>query len=552
MSALLFRDVTAELEKFLENEIGSVFCVPWLYGEKAVAALTAAGLAHHRLKVAMHQFVIDALCITYRDAGNARLDEAITCVYGGKREVAMSMPCIGERQFHPLLLPKEADVRIYESLAKPVDAASRTLEQTAIGQYRKLLETLSRITGRPVRFYAETSGMRQPIWQEPEALHLITNSCPPGYGSARYVQTVFGRLIHAKGHEEIAWGPTPGRGTVLKDEDGQPTVQMLGNTWYLLVPTISTYHAQNSVAIFERLLGQAWAAHLAPAPAEAEEASSESFGNLLTSWVDDAADLMAADVRKAEERIAKLQEGLVAAHRNLKDLRHFVRLAANPTVDRERRKRAKEDWEAVKANPLVKGLTFADDGIHVETVPIHLSQDGQAYDLGTFTVRLAAKGQISIWCEKPKQYKGYPHPHINDVGHPCFGNAGTAITQAMGEMRFADAVRYMLRWLTEGYTPALTEIKLETWPRVGESDEAYGKRMGLHQIDDPDIKERRMTDAEAAVWKVAVEMIGTMQKDPKLDAILADPPGFVEAPETPEASVEEKEEEKNDDASAQP
>jgi hypothetical protein len=91
-------------------------------------------------------------------------------------------------------------------------------------------------------------------------------------------------------------------------------------------------------------------------------------------------------------------------------------------------------------------------------------------------------------------------------------------------------------------------VKLETWPRVGETDEDYGKRMGLHQIHDPRademfIRESRMSDADAAVWRAAMELTGTMLKDPKLDAILADPPGFTEAPEQPQ---EQKQEENND------
>lgn len=551
MSALLFRDITAELKAFLVNEIGSLFCVPLTLAEKSEAALTAAGFRHRRFPVSLHNFVVESLCVTFRDdEGKSRLDEAVKCIFGTSRELVMPLPCIGERQFHPLLVPVDADVTVYEALDKPKDAAGKLLEKAAIAEYRKLLETLSRISGRRVYFHTETSGMRQTFWHDPEAIHVITNSCPPGQSLVRYAQSVYGRLIHPKGHEVFAWGPTAGRGTVLKDDDGTPTVQLLGGSWFLLLPTLSTFNPQTSLAIFERLLGQAWSAYTAAAPPSPEEATSEQFGTLCTSWIDGLPKQFDTDIKNTEERIARLQEDLASAHRLLKESRRFRALLADPAVNRDMRKRAKEDWAAVKALPLVRRMSFVDDGLHVETVPIHISgQDGNVYDLGTFTIRVATKGQVSVWSDAPKQYKGYPHPHINDVGHPCFGNAGTAITQAAGEMRIADAVRYMLRWLSEGYTPALTEIKLETWPRVGESEEAYTKRMGFHQIDDPTLKLRRPDDVDDAVWRAAVEMVGTLVKDPKLEAILADPPGFTEAPESPqtaEAEQQEKKEEKND------
>ncbi len=556
-------DISAEAEMFLKDEKGNDFCVPWAYGEKASVALAAAGFVFCRNAMMSGSFAFDALQIAFRDNdGKSRLDEALACVYGSSnRDALVSTLCMGDKRFQTLVLPKEVKVVIHDISEAQCDPSKAPLENFGIREYSEVLKKLARISGHVVHFQAESSGMKPPYPHEPNTLHVVTNSCPPGQVKARYVHSAYGKVIHARGLEVVAHGPSVGRGTVLKDELDEPMVQLLGNTWYLLIPTIGCFNAQTSVLIFERLLGEAWSAHLKEMknPAKSEEATMETFGGAFSEGIGADSKLLEAELLQAEKRIAQLQEDLASAHRSRANLQRWVIFFRDPAMSRKTRKRMKEDWASIRSNPLVRRLSIVDKGLHVETGPINVTHDGYAYALGSFTVRVAMHGQVSVWNDAPTHHNGLAHPHINAEGHPCFGNAGTAITQAAGELRIADAVRYTLRWLSEGYTAALAEVKIENWPRAGESDAGYLQRVVFRVVFplfEETFRERPMTDAERAAFREAIAKAEAVTEGTKLDAhsramlpsfirklkdLLADPPAFAEAV---------KEEEEKTDASA--
>ena len=85
--------------------------------------------------------------------------------------------------------------------------------------------------------------------------------------------------------------------------------------------------------------------------------------------------------------------------------------------------------------------------------------------VGAYTIGISKFGEVSVWSERPLHPNGIPHPHIAKDGGPCFGNATDAITKAAANHKYYDAIFFILRWLKHGYTPELTAVKIEEWPR---------------------------------------------------------------------------------------
>lgn len=470
--------------RFLEEPAGGGFLLPATYALPKFDDLKAAGLMPRRAKAVTGSHVFDAVRIPFRDDGRAEtLAAALTAVFGESgRDAFTVLLSVSGRSVAPLVVPKLAKVQVHDRREPLETDAEVKLRVIALEKYRASLESLSRLSGLAFHFHAETSGIRAPYPDEPGVIRIHTNACPPGQFSCRYLALAFGMSVSKDGLAVLANGPTKGRGVTLKDEHGEPLVQILGNNWYLLLPTLSQYHGQSSPAIFDRLLALAWKGHrdATAKPPKAARATRKAFAATVDEWTDDLPKLIREDIANIDRKIQDAQRDLADLTRRKKESQALLDGFANSDFAKGAKERAPKDWAAIARHPLVADVSLVEEGLHVRTVPIEIPHGGATYAFGAFTIRVSKRGTVSVWSEGPTHKDGIPHPHVAKDGGPCFGNASDAITRAGGEQRYADVIRYVLRWLTEGYTPSLAAVKIEEWPKVGEDAGRYETR---HLVD---------------------------------------------------------------------
>lgn len=468
--------------KFLEEPFGKGFMIPAAYALPKLDALVASGIAARKAKAATATHAFEAVRVSFGDADRgATLDAVLTAVFGCGRDGAAVLMGSGGRSVVPIVVPNEAHVKLHDRREKEETDADVKLRLAALDRYRLSLKDLSRISGLMLHFHAEASGIRAPYPDEPGVIRIHTNSCPPGQFHCRYVATAFGLATSKDGLAVLGNGPTKGRGVVLKDEHGEPLVQILGNNWYFLLPTLSHYH-QSSAQIFDRLLGLAWKGwrDAAKKPVKAVRGTRKTFVASVEEWTDDLPRLIREDIGNLDRKIQDAQRDLSELLRRKQESQATLDGFLQSDFAAGTKARAPKDWAAIAKDPLVAKVTFIEDGMHVQTVPLEVPHGGETYALGAFVIRISKRGTVSVWSEAPTHKDGVPHPHVAKDGGPCFGNASDAITRATGQQRYADAVRYVLRWLTEGYSPALAAVKIEEWPKVGETADRYETR---HAVD---------------------------------------------------------------------
>ncbi|HSD12039.1 MAG TPA: hypothetical protein VLC10_00640 [Patescibacteria group bacterium] len=513
MDPLAMLDLLPRITRFLEEPSGSCFLVPSAYAGPVTGNLKAAGFATKTVSCAAASHSLEAVAIPLKGGDpKERLGFALTEMFGSPDVADLEVVlCVAGRRaarFLPLVVPKDAKVEIHDKREPLETDRDVKLRNLAFGEYRKALVMLARLSGLAVHFHAEGGGIRPPFPHEPGVVRILTNACPPGHTTARYVPLAFGLKINEDGLSALANGPTKGRGIVLKDELGEPMVQILGNTWYLLIPTLSNYNFQTSALIFGKLLALAWkGAREAAKAAGPKRMTRKAFTETVSLWTDELPALIREDVKNMDRKIQDAQRDLADLTRRKKESLALLEAFDRSSFAREAKARCAKDFLSIKADPRVAGITFIDDGFHVETRPLEASHRGAKYALGAFVIRVGKRGTVSVWSEAPTHKDGIPHPHIAKEGGPCFGNATDAIAKAGGEQRYADAVRYVLRWLTEGYTHALAAVKIEEWPYVGETPDHYETRWladkALAQAD---------ADAGIRLHPVASALVGAVHK----------------------------------------
>lgn len=515
-------DLMPHITKFLEDPSGcAFFLVPEAYAGTKFEALKAVGFAPRLVRAAAGSHLFEAVAVSLKGERSARLDEALTLIFGSPdRDRLETMLCAAGRSknagsagmgFHPLIVPKAVKVESHDKRELFDTEKDVKMRRLALAEYDRLLRTLARLSGLEVHFHAEGSGIRPPHSDEAGIVHILTNAQPPGHTTARYVSLAFGMKVEESALAVIANGPTKGRGIVLKDPLGEALVQIVGNTWYLLIPTLSHFNWQTSVLIFDKLLSLAWNGWRERGKAEkAKPATRKEFTETVEKWTGDLPTLIVADVANIDRKIEDAQRDLADLTRRKKESLALLEAFGKSSFAKETKGRMPKDFEAIMKDPNVARLSFVDDGFHVETAPLAIEHEGKRYAMGAFTIRIAKRGTVSVWSEKPTHQEGIPHPHIAREGGPCFGNATRAIAEAAGEQRYATAVNYVLRWLLEGYTPALAAVKIGEWPYVGESPDHYETRWladkALAGADAAGIRLRPIAALAAAVEKAVVDL----------------------------------------------
>lgn len=351
-----------------------------------------------------------------------------------------------------------------------VEADAAAVAKTA---YTPVLRRLAQVSGYDVIFDAKNLmngeyGKIVPV----NTLHIYTNSNPPGEKGHVSRIRLFGRPIKSDAWQISCSNPVPGRGLVCKDKEEQPVVQLLGNSWYLLFPAISFYHAPDSDNILNQTLTMALEAHQQDRPKKAAVCTLSELVKLARNWDTEILEINMRGLKEADDFIERAQRQLADAIRmRTFRLKTIARIKADGAARRDDEQN-KKLFARLFANPLIESIKLHDGALHVRTRRIEALFDGHAYDLGIFTIHVDPyHGQVAVWCELSTHPNGVPHPHISPEGIVCYGNASRAIATAAGEQRVVDVIEYILRWLVQGYTPELAQYKIEDWPIVDETPE---------------------------------------------------------------------------------
>ena len=451
---------------FLKDPHYSAFLVPSVYSTVHRQALTAAGFKTSWQATTSGHLHFRALRVHIGRRGPERLNNlrtALTALFGETERLETIEGRIRD-QILPIVVPTDVSVAIDRPKAEKSEDEKR--ERKAITAYLPLLTRLAQISGRAFVFHASRKQTMQPH-PEDGHVHIYTNACPPGESDFWYIDTAFGLEIAAGSKERpIGFGPTEGRGQVLVEEDEKTLVQILADNWYFLIPTLSYFNTLTSAAIFERLLALAWNAVFTGTTQPTKSLSKSQFLKEARGWTEGYTWYLDRQIKQMEEDIEALLRRLAGLHREISIYRGVREGIQSASFSRQTRRRLPGELEQIKNHPLIEGIELFKDGIHVRTIPLTTSHEGIEYLTGVFTIRINKRGAVTVWSEGSTHPDGVPHPHIAKHGGPCFGNAGTAISRAGGEARYADAITYVLTWLTVGYSQELAENKIQEWPTV--------------------------------------------------------------------------------------
>ncbi len=316
------------------------------------------------------------------------------------------------------------------------------------------------------------SGFYEPIRCKDDELHVFIYTLPSGIPQMTHPDTLFGLSVEAKGLVWPQLKSAPRRGVALTDGD-HDVVQVIGNNIYILHNPYLMWELGDAtlLKLFSKavVLGLQFWLDGNEAVAIEIPFSSQTLQTECAAFLKLQVTAHEARIAKTVTTIAKLQEDLLAQRRNLvvQHKTHKV-LFGDVHYQQTLMDNLVADTEAILLHPLVaRAIIIPNYGFEVKTKLITILDGGVTYKIGTFGICLGIDPHITIWCEEAFHPKGVPHPHISPWAGHCFGNVGDPITEAVAEYRYADAIEYILRWLTEGYTPELILYnKIEEWPTV--------------------------------------------------------------------------------------
>ncbi len=366
----------------------------------------------------------------------------------------------------------EIDRGKYDPEKEKVTAKKEQYAQ-AIICYRGLLEQFAAIIGGwDIHFYTDSYGfIREPFAETPRCLHIFTNCVPPGEISSCHRERMFDLPLAADGKKQVCLNFTPGRGSVVENDEGA-VAQIVGSNFYFLAPIIDCFNAINSAKIFKLLLVRSWNAYCdekreqkksKPAPLK-----QGVFMAAVYDWLSVLPQHLELVLANTNMHLLGKFEEIASLQKDIRQYTQILEVLKSGQYVNNACNRLDEEWKKISALSDIEDLAVVDDGLQAYTKPIVMKYNGTMYDVGSFIIRISKYGTISVWSENPTHPNRVPHPHIGKDDVPCFGNATEAIIRAASTFRLADAISYALRWLRDGYTPELALVKIEEWPKIRE------------------------------------------------------------------------------------
>ncbi|MCC7523156.1 hypothetical protein IT407_05185 [Candidatus Uhrbacteria bacterium] len=378
---------------------------------------------------------------------------------------------IGDR-IYPALTPHLGTVtytRDEEEHAK-LHYEEQELRNHNLAYVKDVAQDLSRLTGLTVHLHSPKAVRVEPLPAKPDEFHVIFGAIPTGpFRALNDIDKVFGQTLDNKAWYFRRIEPVKGRGLALydpEDKDKKSIVQMVSRTGYMLIPVLSVTNRGAVAKIFRGLLNLVFQGLSQTAKHKAKRiSSSQTFAKHHLAIREESHDWRKDRIKEQE---VAAEKALKDYQRALEDLR-FWKFVDQADSDENRKAvragSARQDYARIRNMAEVERIEFVDEGLHVVTRVISAQFDGKSYRLGRYAIRIA-RDQFSLFCTESCHPKGIIHPHYPTDGVPCWGNAGIPITRAYQEGRLGDFVELVIKWLTQGYEPALADTKIEEWPHA--------------------------------------------------------------------------------------
>lgn len=133
----------------------------------------------------------------------------------------------------------------------------------------------------------------------------------------------------------------------------------------------------------------------------------------------------------------------------------------NPEKARESMRRTFESLKRLSVTGQIKINNYL---ITVPVGQIDITFKGKVYDIGTFDVVInVAKAEISCINKTRSSANGFYHPHVDNDGDCCFGNASAGIAALMSRMEL-DVVVLMTIEFLQSYNPDGCYVNISKFP----------------------------------------------------------------------------------------
>lgn len=373
----------------------------------------------------------------------------------------------------PIVCGMEAQVTLDIEDKKSV-ANYTASEIQVLERLYKQVTIFSYITGMRVCLYTDPRyETRMPMPMDSGTLHIFIRSAPPGeHGPVEYCSHLFDRQLHKEGKCIPVLSSTKGRGMVLStmsESKAVPYAQIIENNVYILIPFLHHYWEPTMSDVLFRVLGNAYQAILdgvqdiEDQARQTESCTEHDFMSTIADPMVFRASYWEQCIEVERRKIKEHQDALRSAYLMLREWTSRKESCTDLAYYIDAIKRISGDRQRIQTMPEVQQLVVIDGGIHVYTKPIVAEWEGKQYALGSYAIRAASTGIVSVWAVETTHPHGVPHPHIAKNGFACFGSVTDAIMKASADFRMYDAIQYVITWLTHGYTPELAEYKIEEW-----------------------------------------------------------------------------------------
>lgn len=388
-----------------------------------------------------------------------------------RRKLRKTEARIGDRMY-PALTPHLGTVtytRDEDEHAK-LHYEEQELREHNTAYVKDVAQDYSRLTGITVHLHSPKATRVEPLPAKADEIHVLFGATPTGPQQVFHdVSTVFGQTLDNKAWYFRRMDPVKGRGIALHDPDDKakkPLIQVIGRTGYMLVQVLSITNRGAVAKVFRGLLNLVHSGIALAAKRKGERiSSSRDFAERYAAL---RAEMHDWRKEKIKEMDLEVERALKAYLKALEDAR-FWKLIERAEDDEDCKNASsfasRKEYKRILTMPEVAKIEYADEGLHIHTKDLTAAFEGKAYRLGRYVVRISAH-QFAVFCERSYHPKGIIHPHYPNDGVPCWGNAGIPITRAYREGRIADFAELVIKWLTQGYEPALAETKIEEWPHA--------------------------------------------------------------------------------------
>jgi hypothetical protein len=344
------------------------------------------------------------------------------------------------------------------------------LREHNVAYAKDVAQDYSRLTGITVHLHSPHAVRVEPLPAKSNEVHVIFGATPTGPHYAFHdIEKVFGQTLDNKAWYFRRTGPIKGRGVALHDPDdkGQkPLVQVVGRTAYMLTQALSI---TNRGAIDKVFRGMLNLVHQGlPLAAKRTSKRIVSASDFADRYKKLRAETHAWRKAKIIELELEVERNLTAYQKSIEDLRVWKTIERGEDGDDESTTKtfaSRKEFKRIRSMPEVAGIEFKDEGLHILTKDLTAVFDGKSFKLGAYVVRISDH-EFALFCEQSHHPKGFIHPHYPNTGVPCWGNAGIPIVRAYRDGRIADFIELVIKWLTQGYDPALADTKIEEWPHA--------------------------------------------------------------------------------------